>query len=472
MSDNLAHFAFDLFLSYGWAGLQGVEDGDRGWVAEFKRVLEGQLSSELGRRARIHLDVEQSKNGELPANLRDAVAGSAAFLSVITPGSCRDGSWCHRELDWFLADTAEILPNRRQLFSVLLRDVKHDLWPEVLRPVVPTNFLNDATPRGPVARRELADAATDGGGRLQALAIQIARVLEQADAQIARTALLACSAPPLRMQVERLATEITKRGGTSMSVAYQDGESEQAFRDRYARALKGASLLVCLIADGESATPSGWSSSIERIQMDGANARFAQQARQVIVWRDRTGPDAADWPNAQVLKSLGFEYLHSLLSETLKSHVAGAAARSAARQQAKADGGASPSGDRKYVFIECAPGDLERLAPLYEALQAKGYRAKFPLFQGDAALRKREDLEFLSKCCAAAVYFGSRGDLEVHLACQAIAETIADHSLSIPRAVLLDPHNDPLRRYFVFPEFTNYPYKPDEFVTTVIGAAL
>src|SRR5262245_13641867 len=177
MAHNLSHFSFDVFLSYGWAGIQGAEDGDRGWVAEFKHALEAQLSSELGRLARIHLDVEQPNSGELPANLRDAVAGSVLFLSVITPGSVREGSWCHQELDWFVTGAAEVLPNRRQLASLLLRDVRQDLWPAALRTVVPTSFLNEGPVRGPMPRSELSDAASGGGQTLQRLAIELARTL-------------------------------------------------------------------------------------------------------------------------------------------------------------------------------------------------------------------------------------------------------------------------------------------------------
>src|SRR5262245_58043833 len=198
MAHNLSHFSFDVFLSYGWAGIQGAEDGDRGWVAEFKHELESQLSSELGRHARIHLDVEQPNNGELPTNLRDAVTGSVAFLSVVTPGPSRKDSWCRQELEWFLNGAAEILPGRRQLSSILLRDVKQDLWPEALRSTVPTSFLNGAAVRGPVPRGDLSDASTPGGATAQRLAIELARELEQAEQRVAKSVLLTCASPQLK----------------------------------------------------------------------------------------------------------------------------------------------------------------------------------------------------------------------------------------------------------------------------------
>jgi hypothetical protein len=464
---DLDHFTFDLFLSYGWAGIGNPQRGDRGWVAEFKDQLEAQLSSELGRCARIHLDVEQSKNGELPENLREAVIGSATFLSVITEGSCKPGSWCHRELGWFLHEGAEVMPNRRQLFSLLLRNVDQKTWPQDLQDIVPSNFLNDLTPRGPVPQGELGDTSTEAGQRVQRLAIEIAHLLQHIDEEIARTVLLASSDAALRAQIERLAIEINKRGGHAVSLSYQTGESEHAFRDRYLRDLNRASLLVYLVADADAATPDGWSASLERVYMEGGNLRFGHQARQVIVWRAGTATESDDWANAQVLKTMGFEYLHSLLCQTLQSSVDDAAARALARQQVRANGRPDVNAAPKYVFIECVQEDLERLAPVREKLQAKGCQVKFPLFQGDRMLRRREDLEFLAKCRAAAVYFGSRSDLETHLACQTLAETIADQALSIPQAVLLDPYSDPVRKFFFYPGFNNYPFNADDFVNSI-----
>src|SRR5713226_5982097 len=72
MSDS-EQFSHDLFLSYGWADIQNPDVGDRGWVGEFKRQLEIELTGILGRRARIFLDVEQGHNGELEPSLRTAL---------------------------------------------------------------------------------------------------------------------------------------------------------------------------------------------------------------------------------------------------------------------------------------------------------------------------------------------------------------------------------------------------------------
>ena len=77
---------YDVFISYGWSGVPNQDDGDRGWVGTLQKVLEPQLASNLARRARIFLDVEQMQSGELSGLLEDALASSTLFLSILTPG--------------------------------------------------------------------------------------------------------------------------------------------------------------------------------------------------------------------------------------------------------------------------------------------------------------------------------------------------------------------------------------------------
>jgi len=98
---SLSQFRFDVFLSYGWAGIDNPEHGDRGWVGKLKAALALELSGNLGRGPRIFLDVEQPRSGHVPPRLDDALSSSLLFLSVITPGAVREDSWCRWEIKRF-----------------------------------------------------------------------------------------------------------------------------------------------------------------------------------------------------------------------------------------------------------------------------------------------------------------------------------------------------------------------------------
>src|SRR4051794_15335343 len=71
MSDLLAHFDFDIFLSYGWSGLVAENKGDRAWVGAFKESLQAELSGALGRQPRIFFDIDEPVT-DIEHRLREA----------------------------------------------------------------------------------------------------------------------------------------------------------------------------------------------------------------------------------------------------------------------------------------------------------------------------------------------------------------------------------------------------------------
>jgi hypothetical protein len=491
---DLSQFKYDVFLSYGWSGLV-ADVGDRLWVTALKNELQAQISAELGRQARIFFDVEQPQNGDLAANLDAAAAASAAFVSVITPGSCKKDSWCHRELDAFLTHGTTILPKGQSLFALRLRDVAIDQWPTPLQAVAPYEFLTKSLPRGPLPVQHIADTTTSCGANVQKLGIDLAAFLGAAAAEVERTVLFAAASPVFDERLKRLVVEIEARGGRAVRVSQGKDEDEQAFSDRLVRELRGARFSIHMLTSADPVVPAGWHEPIEYVQVRHAAARFAADPQGMIRWREsgRTPDGATSPPSAaptstgqaaltegQMLEGTGFEYLHSLILDLFRrTREVSEARRAAHREVAEADklgaahrnngnGRGVPAAPPRYVFLDCVHEDLYRLASTLKALRDAGFLVKVPLFQGDPEVRTKADREFLARCDEVAVFFGSRNDLQTYLACQSIANAIRERRLTIRRAVLLDPPDDPVRQCFLFPEFTNYPcMTPDAFVAAL-----
>jgi len=473
---DLPQFAYDVFLSYGWSGIARADEGDRAWVADLKDALEAQISAELGRTARIYLDVEQPTNGELAANLADAVSSSLTFLSVLTPGSCRRGSWCHEELRTFVSSASQVFDHQRQLFSARLRDVDRSEWPDALQPIVPYEFLTDSIPRAPMPRRHINDTTTACGERVQKLAIEIARLVRDAAKQIDRTVLVASTDASLAPRVDRLVREIAARNATAITVSPDAGEPEARFHARLARELRRANLSIHLLPSDATAPPSGWQFPVDVVQRRAATARFANEPKRILVWRD--GGQLVDGADSgeQLLHGTGFESLLTQMRLVYERNLGVAVATAAVREEIAraeaADTRARIVGKPRYLFLDCVEQDLARLQSLRAALEKAGVHVKFPLFQGDEAIRRRADRDFLARCDGVAVYFGSRNDLEAYLTCQNLSDAMTDRPLSIPRAVLLDPADDPVRSSFLYPDFTNYPgVTADAFIQTIVRGA-
>jgi TIR domain len=481
----LGQFDFDLFISYGWAGSTSNDDdrGDRGWVKEFKSQLESQLSGALGRRARIFLDVEQPQNGELPANLKFAVSSSALFLSVISPGSCKQGSWCHFELEAFLA--AAVLPHSGQLLSILMRDVLRDRWPEPLRKIVPREFLSDKVPRLTLPKEELGRMDTQTGRLVQELALDMSKALEALERQIARTVFVATVPPGLAGRAERLTIEIDRRGGAVFQNSIKPDASEADFRERTRRALRRCGLSVHLLPENAVPVPPGWSDAPQGLQVGEAAARFGSESNRMTLWREGeqvTGIEAAATSRAQVLQGTGFEDFEYLVRDSLRSSVALRKSRTEASMEqavAKDAGGvgATRAAGPQFVYVECVRQDLPKLVRLRELLEQKGIRIQAPLFEGDETLLRRTNEEFLKndnfqrRCRAVAVYFGSRNDLEAFVACRLLDDALHDRRPDLPKAILLDPYDDPVHSFFSYPNFEAFPSsRLEDFVQQMLGS--
>jgi hypothetical protein len=460
----LRQFDYDVFLSYGWAGILNPIDADRGWVAEFKSQLTAQLSGELGFGARVYFDLEDSQNGTLPARLDRAAASAVVFVSVITPGSCRADSWCHRELAAFADDSALVLPDRKQLFSVLLRDVDKDEWPEALRPITPYEFLTTEPRRRPLPQQDLADSRTPAGVLVQRLAMDIADAWHSVKKEVDRTVLLGWTHDSLDRRVVRLADEIAGRGGKVLRVTHRTSDTEDRFATRIERQYRNASFAVHLIAGSGQMRPDGWNESIESHQIQASARRFSEASYRTIVWHEPIpGQDLRERSaiDAQILRGSGFEYLQSVITDCFERHVG--------------EPSAGPGEDdepARYVFIKCVPEDAGRLDAIRAALESRGMRLRLPLFQGDEYRRNLANQALIERSHGIAVYFGSLNDLEAFDACQTLGDAVRAKTQPVPKAVLLDPSSDPIRRNFWYPDFKNFPSSDVElFADQVLGAA-
>ena len=99
MPAYLNGFEYDIFISYGWAGAQRPDEGDRGWVADFAERLETEMKARLEvSRCELFLDRDAARNGYLNQNLERALSGSGVLLFIVSRGvflvlRIRTGHW-------------------------------------------------------------------------------------------------------------------------------------------------------------------------------------------------------------------------------------------------------------------------------------------------------------------------------------------------------------------------------------------
>jgi hypothetical protein len=476
LDTSLPQFEYDVFLSYGWAGIPGERTGDRGWVGDFKAFLAAQLAGELGRRPRIFLDVEQSKDGELPDNLERAVQSSAVFISVVTRGACRAESWCRFELQRYNESYGETLRSARHLFVVQIRNVPNAIWPEEIRKVASYQFLTEEDDPGPIPTSELANSK-----EFSRLFKHIRDALLAVKKESTQTVWIAAPVPEVAAETDALSAEIRVRFGKLIRAESRPEESEAELTARLRHQLRYAGMSVHVL------NPPGQPSPLQHLQLELARERFGQETSRIIVWQ-KPLPGAAALPPspaaayAQDLTGYCFNDLASHVLEcltTLSSSAELVGAMERRRTVAASAAGSTvvpgmaqpvaPAGPRR-VYLEGVKQDHEKIALLQEQWEREGLIVRIPFFEGDENLRRTLDSRFLERCDAVGVYFGTRTRLEATLACQDLYDMLAARAEAIPKAVFLDPCESLERRTFSFEGFRKYPcQQAQEFARELKG---
>jgi len=129
-------FENDIFISYCHYDNVAFK-GEPGWVDCFHESLEISLLKRLGhKKVSIWRDKKLQGSTLFDSHIKEQIRKSALFLALISPNYLKS-DYCRQELEWFHNDAAKSLcglsiNNECRIFPVLLRNIRHDLWPQQL----------------------------------------------------------------------------------------------------------------------------------------------------------------------------------------------------------------------------------------------------------------------------------------------------------------------------------------------------
>jgi hypothetical protein len=421
----LQDFDYDVFLSYGWAGNLSLGEGDRAWVHTFVNQLEERLRTSLGRRSNIYLDARASCAGRLDDNLRRALESSALCLFAVSPGSCRQGSWCFWEVQHFLdwakpvCSAADVMTAEDRLLKVVFEPVPREAEPLGLASVVGRHLFETLESGADVHTRpaSFSVAGSHPSEELDRLVHDIARLLQRAETlrQPPQLGLVVFLASPFSRLNDTRLRELRRRlqlaGHRTVSATPIPGETEDQFRERTESALGVCDIAVHLLGDAPQTLPPGWTKtpgawqtrySLRRSQDNESFSIFlwedpdAQTPDQASL--DEVGGDHAIGKRDHHIRQRGFEYLESNLKRRLTEETK-------LRQ-----GEEEPAGDgRRLVVIEFREEDAPSAAILRARAKQKGLRAQFAVPTGKnipPSSRRQKNLLKYREADGLVVYFG------------------------------------------------------------------
>lgn len=452
----LSGFSYDVFISYGWAGAENPDEGDRGWVNRFQQELTREVSGHLGQLCSVFFDDYAGRAGYLYKNLDDALQNSAAFLYMVSPGSCRPDSWCRYELRQFL-DLAQpiahpTLPRDTRLCKPQFRKIDGPV-PDPLSKCVPYTFFEDRF-GNPIPVAELQHLGSKAYREFQQLCLDLANLLKRArDLQqhtrpfSGKTVFLGSVPPELTERRDRLLNNLENQGHRVLLATPFEGEDPAAFARRTDDAVARASVSVHLFG-----TP----------QLDLASALQCRAALhgsgRVYLWRDRDVH--FDPAHEQFLSEIQAAYLNtgrlefpqggadSYLDPNLGFDLAPPPPPSPAPPSSTQSGGGK-------IMLQFFPRDKENIADLWERLHARGLDVRVPLFAGNRREREEIHARFYREADGIVIFFGSANDLWTFNTCSAVSKTLGGELNRKPTALVLAPPPDkpPSKGLFSFPPF-------------------
>lgn len=451
----LGGFEFDLFISYGWAGAEQPNQGDRGWVNLFQQRLASEMRARLGSRFYIYFDDYDQRNGFLYKNLANALQKSGVLLFIVSPGSCRADSWCRFELRHFLDEAQPIahpgVPRDERLFKAVLRRVDNGDVPKPLDKIVPYKFIHPKF-NTPVAIDRFDDQDSDAFGEFGKLCDDLESFFKKAgrlqkSGKPASGKTIFCGAVHKEMAdtLDRLVNNQDNNGHHVLLATPGEGEDMEEFRKRSNAAVARAVCSVHLFSGAEAFEPA----------IVQCNAALRSDIpKKIYVWQNR---DALETETTKFLTEIRAEYLQSgrlaFPQGGADSYLDANLGFDLAPQPSVAVPTAIAIGPMAMVQFDAA--DQENLQIVAKRLTDKRFHIQPPIFGGTKSERQSVNQGLYRQAQKVVVLFGDTQDFWAFQTCSEVADALGQQ-LTPERAALVlapPPAKPPSKPFFTFPQF-------------------
>jgi hypothetical protein len=426
-----AKFTKHVFISYAHIDNQPLTPEQKGWVSRFHASLEAMLATRMGRQPKIWRDQKLSGNDVFADEILAQFPETALLISVLTPRYV-DSDWCTREVREFckIAHQAQgvVVGNKSRVIKVIKTPVDSEgALSQITKGSLGYEFFivdEQQTPfeldpaYGPdLAYKynlKLAKLAWDISQQIRSLeaAVPDEQAAEQAAGQPApqRSIYLAECSWDQREAREALEAELRVHG-YSILPDRQLPRDEDSYVVEVKRLLDQCELSIHLVGSMYGAVPDGpTQKSIVELQNEIAAARSRSAGLRRVIWlREGTSSQHPDQQQFIGLlhESADAQFGADLLTgdfETLKGAVHTMLAPAGAPAPVE---DATPDDGTKRVYLICDERDRKATIPLRRFLKARGLDVQLPVFQGAAAVVRRENQELMRLCNAAIVFYGA-----------------------------------------------------------------
>ncbi|MBE7170256.1 MAG: TIR domain-containing protein [Williamsia sp.] len=448
-------FDKDVFISYAHLDDKPLDEGTRGWITDFHKLLQTRLEQTIGHELNIWRDERLSGNEVFAPEIAAQFPKMKIMVSIITPRYV-NSDWCKRELDEFYKAAARnggvSIDNKSRIFKVVKTPIDKDVIEslpgelhKIFDEILDYKFYIQEAATGKfkeLGRGKWTDNAIQQEfmNKLDDVVQDMANLIKKIDKsentrEVKRKIYLAETTYDLQSYRDNLVRELQEAGFMVLP-----SKNLPYVIDRFTADVEGfidqSILSLHLISSTNYAIqPEGSDKSTVILQNEIAALKSATRNFNRLIW---IPPVTAEASTNQKMISLQRAFVEELKHNT--DHQRGADilegsleefkqaifdtirrmdAEEKARQEAKereakmagiiqGASDADPEGQvPRLVYLICDPRDLDETRPLEDLITDNGHEVLLPLFDGDQAQLRQAHLDNLKMCDAVIIYYGT-----------------------------------------------------------------
>jgi hypothetical protein len=427
--------AFDkqVFISYAHIDNEPLTENQQGWITRFHTSLSAMLSMRMGRKAEIWRDNKLSGNDIFADEIIKQFPQTALLISVLTPRYV-ESEWCTREVKEF-CKTAEttggvLVDNKARVLKIIKIPVSDEnALPDVMKLALGYPFYifdEQETPLelDPAYGEEFTQKYNLKMAKLAFDVAQLVKKMETlpATATAAAQTIPAPDKPAVfmadcsidrREDREAVITDLRLHGYPTLADVQLPTE-ESSFIGELAGVLGRCKLSIHIIGNNYGVVPDGPSEKSVTVLENELAIEYAKKfGLKRIIWLPTgTKPSSSrqqefvDLLTRDPLAQFGsdlitgdLEELKAAIHAVLKKIEAPVPPPPAAQEPAEPGA--------KLIYLICDERDRKATIPVRKFFKNQGFETYIPAFEGDAATVRQSNLDLLTTCDAAMIFYGA-----------------------------------------------------------------
>jgi hypothetical protein len=447
-------FPKDIFISYAHIDDESLIEDQKGWIADFHRVLSIRMSQLMGRKPMIWRDLELQGNHIFDQQIVDQFTQVAVMISILTPRYVKS-EWCSREVDeYYEACQQNIgfsINNQARIFKVIKTPVKVEQHPEKIRNILGYEFYTTDPVTG--RTKELSqssgrDSDTLYWDKLDDLANDVSAFLESLDYIDSNSPInndnqskeerksLKIYLAESSYETKELRDSLRRELQESNYIIYPDKQLplvDSPLNTCVNEYLQTCDLAVHVVGENYGIVPEGSQKSLIEIQNELASAQSVVTNIPRLIWvpdgfkpiddrqkafiaklnEGREGVAGAEliFSSLESFKDILFDKIEVVESQLKAKEVAAAKAAEAPPVSSSISSASVSSGDPKIVYLICDLLDIDSIKPLEDYLYDQGFEVLIPIFEGDESLIRTDHIENLKMCDVAIIFYDRANEI-------------------------------------------------------------